>query len=110
MACVMNTCDETFAGCSGITSLTLPAGTKSIGQYAFYGACSARVGWVEGVSGRERGCDVGTCIVQRITGWMSECIRVSEYDVVTRVVERVRGWVMKMIERLHVGMTLSLVD
>ena len=41
---------------------------------------------------------------------MSECIRVSEYDVVTRVVERVRGWVMKMIERLHVGMTLSLVD
>ena len=66
--------------------------------------------WVEGVSGREGGCDVGTCIVQRITGWMSECIRVSEYDVVTRVAERVRGWVMKMIERLHVGMTLSLVD
>ena len=106
----MNTCDETFAGCSGITSLTLPVGIKSIGQYAFQCKCTARVGWVEGVSGRERGCDVGTCIVQRITGWMSECIRVSEYDVVTRVVERVRGWVMKMIERLHVGMTLSLVD
>ena len=106
----MNTCDETFAECTGITSLTLPVGIKSIGHQAFQGECSARVEWIEGVSERERGCDVGTCIVKRITGCMSECIRVSEYDVVTRVVERVRGWVLKMIERLHVGMALSLVD
>ena len=56
MACVMNTCDETFAGCTGITSLTLPAGITSIGNGAFAGECSARVGWVEGVSGRD---DVG---------------------------------------------------
>ena len=50
----MNTCDETFAGCRGITSLTLPVGIKSIGMSAFNGECSARVGWIEGVSGRER--------------------------------------------------------
>ena len=106
----MNTCDEMFADCRGISSLTLPVGIKSIGESAFHGECSARVEWVEGVSGREGGCDVSTCIVQKITGWMSECIRVSEYEMVTRVVERVRGWVMKMIGRLHVGVTLSLVD
>ena len=53
MACVMNTCDETFADCTGITSLTLPVGIKSIGESAFFGECSARVEWVEGVSGRE---------------------------------------------------------
>ncbi len=31
--------DDTFYGCSGLTSLTLPAGITSIGEYAFYG-CS----------------------------------------------------------------------
>ena len=31
--------DDTFSGCSGLTSLTLPAGITSIGEYAFYG-CS----------------------------------------------------------------------
>ncbi len=31
--------DDTFSGCSGLTSLTLPAGITSIGEYAFSG-CS----------------------------------------------------------------------
>ena len=67
MACVMNTCDETFAECSGITSLTLPVGIKSIGTGAFWGECSARVGWIEGVSGRD---DVG---VHNVGGLLHFC-------------------------------------
>ena len=35
----MNACDETFAGCAGITSLTLPEGITTIGDSAFFGEC-----------------------------------------------------------------------
>ena len=51
MTCVVNTCDDTFAGCTGITSLTLPVGITSIGVSAFAGECKG--GKVEGESGRE---------------------------------------------------------
>ena len=45
MTCVMNMFDETFAGCSGITSLTLPAWITSIGKYAFSCECKGGMGW-----------------------------------------------------------------
>ena len=44
MTCLMNTCDDTFAGCSGITSLTLPDGVTSIGDSAFDGECKGVMG------------------------------------------------------------------
>ena len=44
MSCLMNTCDDAFAGCTGITSLTLPDGITSIGVGAFAGECKGGMG------------------------------------------------------------------
>ena len=37
MTCLMNIVYSALAGCSGITTLTLPEGITSIGDYAFEG-------------------------------------------------------------------------
>jgi len=37
MTCLMNIIYSAFAECHGITTLTLPEGITSIGDYAFYG-------------------------------------------------------------------------
>ena len=59
----MNTCDDTFAGCRGITSLTLPDGITSIGESVFEGECKGGMG-----SGRERE-DEGVGEVDWLSEW-----------------------------------------
>ena len=50
MTCVMNICDDLFAGCSGITTLTLPNSITAIGSRAFLGEYKGGIHGLKGES------------------------------------------------------------